>query len=56
MQIYRNPMEKILKEAENDTVITNPKEPFRTFLRKVMFILARWMDRLIRAFNRGRPR
>ena len=52
MQIYRNPMEKILKQAENDTVITNPKEPFRTFLRKVLFILARWLDRLRHSLDR----
>lgn len=27
MEIYRSPMEKILKQEENNTVITNPQEP-----------------------------
>lgn len=43
MDIYRSPMEKILKQQENDTVITNPKEPARTFFRKIAFLwTCRW--------------
>jgi hypothetical protein len=41
-------MEKILTEQENQTVVTNPKEPFRTFIRKLAFRLAVWKDKLAR--------
>jgi hypothetical protein len=45
MKVYRSSMEKILDKQENDTIITNPKEPVRTFLRKAGFILSRWADK-----------
>jgi hypothetical protein len=52
MDIYRSPMEKILKQQENDTVITNPKEPFKTFLRKIAYLWARGWGRCKRLFKR----
>lgn len=52
MEVYRNPMEKILKEMENETVITNPKEPGKTFLRKTAYRFSYWADRLKRVFER----
>jgi hypothetical protein len=44
MKVYRSSMEKILEKQENDTIITNPKEPVRTFFRKVCFTLSRWTE------------
>jgi hypothetical protein len=41
-------MEKILQQQENGTVITNPKEPVRTFLRKMAYRMAVWTDRVRR--------
>ena len=52
MDIYRSPMEKILKQQENDTVITNPKEPFKTFLRKIAYLWARGWGRCKKVFKR----
>ena len=37
MQTYRSTMEKILAQQEDSTVITNPREPGRTLLRKYSF-------------------
>ena len=37
-------MEKILKQMENDTVITNPKEPVKTFFRKIRYRIACVVD------------
>ncbi len=48
MKIYRSHMEKILHEQEMDTIITNPKQPVRTFFRKVHYILSVWGDKLRR--------
>jgi hypothetical protein len=45
-------MEKILKQQENDTVITNPKEPGRTFFRKIAFLWACGWSRCKKAFKR----
>ncbi len=53
MDIYRSPMEKALKQQENDTVITNPDEPGKTFLRKVAYVTSRWVDKLKRLFHRS---
>ena len=39
MAMYRSPMEKILEQQEENTVITNPKEPTRTFFRKIRLYL-----------------
>ena len=52
MELYRSPMEKILKQMENDTIITNPKDPGKTFLRKIVYLSAYWTDRLKRIFKR----
>ena len=54
MKVYRSPMEKILEKQENDTIITNPKEPVRTFFRKVRFTLSRWCE-TVKSFFRGSP-
>lgn len=45
MEIYRSPMEKILQEGENNTVITNPKEPAMTLFRKIAYRYAYWKDK-----------
>jgi hypothetical protein len=44
-------MERIMDKMENDTVITNPKEPVRTFFRKAGFILFRWADKAKKVFR-----
>jgi len=49
MTVFRSPMEKVLTEQENETVVTNPKEPFRTFLRKIAYRIAVLRDRLRRS-------
>jgi len=46
-------MEKTLDEMENATVISNPKDRGRTFLRKIAYRAAYWKDRLQRFFFRG---
>lgn len=46
MTLYRSSMEKILQEAENDEIITNPKDRGKTFLRKLFYRFAYWSDRL----------
>jgi hypothetical protein len=53
MALYRSPMEKILEQQEENTVITNPKEPARTFFRKIAYIYSCWKDKLQRIFRRG---
>lgn len=45
MKVYRSAMERILDKQEDDTLITNPKERLRTYLRKIRFVLLRWRDR-----------
>jgi hypothetical protein len=40
MRIHRSQMEKILDQQESDTIITNPKQPIRTFFRKVRYLIA----------------
>jgi hypothetical protein len=54
MEIYRSPMEKILKQEENNTVITNPKEPGKTFLRKISYRYAWWREKIKHLFDRNR--
>ena len=54
MKVYRSAMQKILDKQENDTIITNPKEPVRTFFRKVGFTLSRWVEAVKNLF-RGSP-
>jgi hypothetical protein len=51
MKTYRSPMEKILHEQDMDTIITNPKQPVRTFFRKIHYILSMWSDKLRRRFR-----
>ncbi len=51
MKTYRSPMEKILYEQEMDTIITNPKQPVRTFFRKIYYTLSMWGDKLRRRFR-----
>ena len=40
MALYRSPMEKILKQMENDTIINNTNEPIKAFFRKILYRLA----------------
>jgi len=53
MTIYRSPMEKILEQQEENTVITSPKEPARTFFRKVAFGYACWKEKVKRLFGKS---
>jgi hypothetical protein len=46
MRIHRSSMEKILDQQERDTIITNPKQPIRTLLRKIRFMLARGNEKV----------
>ncbi len=52
MDIYRSPMEKILRQCEDDTIITNPRDPGRTLLRKIVFRYTAWVDRVKRLLKR----
>jgi hypothetical protein len=53
MTIYRSPMEKILEQQEENTVITSPKEPTRTFFRKIAYIFACWNDKMRKLISRS---
>ena len=46
MRIHRSSMEKILDQQERDTLITNPKQPIRTFIRKVRYLFAAKKERI----------
>ena len=52
MTVFRSPMEKILDKQENEIIVTNPKEPCRTFFRRVAYRLSVWTDRARRVFHR----
>ncbi len=52
MDVFRSPMEKILKQEEDNTVITNPKGKFGTFLRKITYLAAYWAEKTRRIFGR----
>jgi len=39
-------MEKLLDQQERETVITDPKQPVRTFFRKLRYRYNVWKDRL----------
>ncbi len=47
-------MDKILREQEDSTIITNPKDRIRTFFRKMVYRLAKWAD-WIRRLITGQP-
>ena len=49
MQVYRSPMEKLLKQMEDNEVITNPKQALRSLLHKIGYRCCYHIDRLIRA-------
>jgi hypothetical protein len=56
MKVYRSAMEKKMDEMENETVVTNPEEPYRTLLRKLAY---RWeviKDRLRHPLGGGEGR
>ena len=46
MRVHRSSMEKILDQQEQDTIITNPKQPIRTFFRKIRYLLARGKEKV----------
>jgi hypothetical protein len=46
MKIYRSNMEKILDKQEEDTIITNPRQPVRTFFRKIHYLFSLWKEKL----------
>jgi hypothetical protein len=56
MQVHRSPMEKLLKQMEDNEVITNPKQPFRSFFNKLVYRCSYHADKLNQAarhlFNR----
>jgi hypothetical protein len=45
-------MDKILREQEDGTIITNPKDRIRTFFRKAVYRLAVWADWIRRLVTR----
>jgi hypothetical protein len=45
-------MEKLIREHENGTVITNPEDRLRTVLRKLVYRLAVTVDWIQRLFRR----
>jgi hypothetical protein len=51
MKIHRSSMEKILDQQENDTIITNPKQPVRTFFRKIHYLLALGTEKIKKIFR-----
>lgn len=51
MDVYRSPMEKILQQQENDSVITNPNEPAKTLLRKLIYRRDYWWAKIKRLFK-----
>ncbi len=55
MNPYIRPLEKMLKDAENETVFTNPRERWATLFRKIRYRLAYGVDQAKRVFS-GRPR
>jgi hypothetical protein len=54
MVVYRSPMEKILDQNENNTVITNSKDPGRTFLRKIAYRFACWWNKIQAITNKNK--
>ena len=59
MQIYRSPMEKILKQMEDNEIITNPKKPVRSLFNKVIYrgmYYADKLDRVVRHIFHRHPR
>jgi hypothetical protein len=54
MELYRSPMEKILKQLEDDLVITNPKDRGKAFRLKIVYRCAYWADRIGKFFHRRR--
>jgi hypothetical protein len=51
MKIHRSSMEKILDQQENDTIITNPKQPIRTFFRKIQYLVALGIEKTKKVFK-----
>ena len=49
MQVHRSPMEKILKQMEDNEVITNPKQFLRSLLNKVVYRCGYHADKLNQA-------
>ncbi|MFO7986300.1 MAG: hypothetical protein R6U38_10560 [Desulfatiglandaceae bacterium] len=52
MEIYRSPMEKILKQLEDSLVITNPKNRCKALRLKVIYRCAYWVDRVVGFFHK----
>jgi hypothetical protein len=48
----RRMMDKILDRYEEETPITNPKEPIRTSFRKLVYRLSVWRSKLRRRGGR----
>ena len=53
MVVYRSPMEKILEQNEDDTVITNASEPGKTFWRKLKYRWSIWKSQWQKMFGRS---
>jgi hypothetical protein len=51
MKIHRSSMEKILDEQERDTIVTDPKQPVRTFFRKIRYLFALWIEKVKKLFR-----
>ena len=52
MTAFGQRMDKILREQEDGTIITNPKDRVRTFCRKLAYRLAVMADWTRRLFTR----
>jgi len=48
MQVFRNPMEKLLQQMEDNEIITNPKQAMRSLLYKVVYRCSYHAERLNR--------
>jgi len=49
MRVYRSTMEKLLQQMEDNEVITNPKQAWRSLLHKVVYRCSYHTDKLNRA-------
>ena len=46
MQIYRSPMEKILKQLEDNEVIANPKQYTGSLIKRIIYKFNYFSDKL----------
>jgi len=54
MKVYRSAMEKKMDQLENEQIITNPGQRFKTFLRKLAYRWEMLRFKVRRFFGRER--